>query len=112
MDLALRCDRALERSGCTLEVFLLNTLQNPADDPSRNRRVSDQRLELFWQAVEAAEHGRHAEPPITVKPISAVAEAGTGGLRHGELEDAVENENSDSDNHIEWLELDEMIDDN
>lgn len=99
-EMAERCDRALTRSHCTLEVILITTDQNPADDPSRNRKVTAARIEKMWAAIAAADNGSHVDMDVRRNTKS--------GLRHEEIANVGDayDDNSDLDPTDEWCFLD------
>ena len=97
---AERCHRALTRSNCTLEVILITTDQNPADDPSRNRKVTAARIEKMWNAIAATEIGSHVDMDVRRNTKA--------GLRHEEIAtmDGEYDDDSDIDSTEEWCFLD------
>ena len=50
-ELARRVDNALSASGCTLQVIIVSSADNPADEPSRNRPVIMTKLEYARSVI-------------------------------------------------------------
>ena len=103
MELAMRCDRALARSSCELEVHLITTDQNPADDPSRNRIASHTRICRLWEAYETARLGSRIDMPVR--------SAEHQRIRHAEQDTDISayDDESDIDTTDEWSFVDSMF---
>ena len=103
--LALRVDRALTSSGCSLDIVPVTSQQNPADSPSRNRPLDPVRVEMMWNIVAAHLEGRLIQPTQRTRMTD---QSPALGLRHAETE-AADEFTSSKDSHSEWSSHDDDV---
>lgn len=98
-ELARRVDESLSEGRCSLEVVHITSEQNPADDPSRNKKLDPKRVEALWSIVDAHKNGRHIQP--TKKTDFRRDVSAETNIRHDETSDDKEYD-SEADDHEEW----------
>ena len=89
-ELARRIDVALSRSECVLEVVTLLSEQNPADSPTRNRGMCQNRIEAMWTVWDEYQKGIISSLPRRRAPMQ-------NGVRHSEKTDPDSDFDSDDD---------------
>jgi hypothetical protein len=98
-ELASRVDRALSRSGNSIEVLHIVSEQNPADSPSRKRRVEADRVSAMWALIDQHSRGSHVD--ANKRAISTSDHP----IRHAEVTTETTDDagyGSDSDSGSEW----------